>query len=116
VRIVGRGEDDIDPDALATLGIDLDAVRERVEKAFGPGALSRRGRCGGRMTPFCPRAKKALELTLREATALGASHLHADHIVLGLLRVGDGIAAQILAARGVTLEAARSRVAGRDAA
>ncbi len=45
VRIVGRGEDDLDPDALATLGIDLEAVRERVERAFGPGALSRRGRC-----------------------------------------------------------------------
>ena len=45
VRIVGRGEDDIDPDALATLGIDLDAVRERVERAFGPGALTRRRRC-----------------------------------------------------------------------
>ena len=45
VRIVGRGEDDIDRDALATLGIDLDAVRERVERAFGPGALIRRRRC-----------------------------------------------------------------------
>ena len=45
VRIVGRGEDDIDRDALATLGIDLDAVRERVERAFGPGALMRRRRC-----------------------------------------------------------------------
>ena len=68
VRIVGRGEDDIDRDALATLGIDLDAVRERVERAFGPGALSRRrplparrdrrGRSRSRA-----RAKKALELT-----------------------------------------------------
>ena len=71
VREVGRGDDGIDPDALATLGIDLDAVRERVERSFGPGALSRRGRCrrGGTSTrvPFCARAKKALELTLREA-------------------------------------------------
>jgi hypothetical protein len=75
VRMIGRGEEDIDPDALATLGIDLDAVRERVEKAFGAGALSRRGGCRGGTfgghVPFTPRAKKALELTLREGIALG---------------------------------------------
>ncbi|HEY7623294.1 MAG TPA: Clp protease N-terminal domain-containing protein [Solirubrobacteraceae bacterium] len=116
VRTVGRGEEDIDPQALATLGIDLDAVRERVERAFGPGALSRRGRCGSRAMPFCARAKKALELTLREAIALGARDLRSEHLVLGLLREGDGVAARILAARGVTLDAVRSRVAGQDAA
>jgi ATP-dependent Clp protease ATP-binding subunit ClpA len=120
VRIVGRGEDDIDPDALATLGIDLEAIRERVERAFGPGALSRRGRCrrGGvsmRM-PFCRRAKKAIELTLREAISLGERDLRTEHLVLGLLREGDGVAAQLLTERGVTLAAARARVAGRDAA
>ena len=120
VRIVGRGEDDIDPDALATLGIDLEAIRERVERAFGPGALSRRGRCrrGGvsmRM-PFCRRAKKAIELTLREAISLGDSNLRTEHLVLGLLREGDGVAARVLAERGVTLAAAREKVAGRDAA
>ena len=120
VRTVGRGEDDIDPDALATLGIDLEAVRERVERAFGPGALSRRGRCrrGGTSAtvPFTPRAKKALELTLREALSLGARDLETEHLVLGLLREGDGVAAKVLAERGVTLAAARERVAGRDAA
>ena len=120
VRMIGTGEDPIDPEALATLGIDLDAVRERVEKAFGPGALSRRGRCrrGGvsmRM-PFCRRAKKAIELTLREAISLGDRDLPAEHIVLGLLREGDGVAARVLAERGVTLAAAREKVAGRDAA
>jgi ATP-dependent Clp protease ATP-binding subunit ClpA len=120
VAIVGRGEQDIDPDALATLGIDLDAVRERVEKTFGPGALSRRGRgrrrgLGGHV-PFTPRAKKALELTLREGIALGAGELCGEHIVLGLLREGDGVAAQILHTRGVALEAVRARVDGRDAA
>jgi ATP-dependent Clp protease ATP-binding subunit ClpA len=120
VRMVGRGEDDIDPAALATLGIDLEAVRERVERAFGPGALSRRGRCrrGGVSThvPFCRRAKKALELTLREATSLGERELRAEHLVLGLLREGDGVAARVLTERGVTLSAAREKVAGRDAA
>jgi ATP-dependent Clp protease ATP-binding subunit ClpA len=120
VRMVGRGEDDIDPEALATLGIDLEAVRERVERAFGPGALSRRGRCrrGGVSThvPFTPRAKKSLELTLREAISLGARDLRAEHLVLGLLREGDGVAARVLAEHGVTLAAAREKVAGRDAA
>ena len=120
VRMVGRGDDDIDPAALATLGIDLEAVRERVERAFGPGALSRRGRCrrGGvsMRLPFCPRAKKALELTLREAISLGDRDLRAEHIVLGLLREGDGVAARLLTERGVTLAVAREKVAGRDAA
>ena len=120
VRMVGRGDDDIDPDALATLGIDLEAVRERVERAFGPGALSRRGRCrrGGvsRHVPFTARAKKALELTLREATGLGARDLRTEHLVLGLLREGDGVAARVLTERGVTLAAAREKVAGRHAA
>ena len=106
VRIVGRGEDDIDRDALATLGIDLEAVRERVERAFGPGALSRRGRCRrgglGAAVPFSARAKKALELTLREAISLGERDLRAEHLVLGLLREGDGVAARVLTERGVT--------------
>jgi ATP-dependent Clp protease ATP-binding subunit ClpA len=119
VGIIGRGEEDIDRDALATLGIDLDAVRERVEKAFGPGALSRGGRgCGSTLgqVPFTPRAKKALELTLREAIALGGRDLRSEHLVLGLLREGDGVAAQILRGRGVALDAVRARVKGRDAA
>jgi ATP-dependent Clp protease ATP-binding subunit ClpA len=120
VRIVGRGEDDIDPDALATLGIDLDAVRERVEKAFGPGALNRRGVCRGgllgRQIPFTPRAKKVLEVALREGIALGARELRGEHLILGLLREGDGVAARMLAARGVTHEAVRGKITGRDAA
>ncbi len=120
VRIVGRGEDDLDREALATLGIDLEAVRERVERAFGPGALSRRGRCRrgglGSAVPFSARAKKVLELTLREAISLGERDLRGEHLVLGLLREGDGVAARILAERGVTHAAARERVAGRDAA
>jgi ATP-dependent Clp protease ATP-binding subunit ClpA len=120
VRIIGRGEEDIDRDALATLGIDLDAVRERVEKAFGPGALNRPGGCRrglfGPQTPFTPRAKKALELTLREGIALGDRELRGEHLILGLLREGDGVAARILADRGVTLAGVRGKITGRDAA
>ena len=120
VAMIGRGEEDIDRDALATLGIDLDAVRERVERAFGRGALSRRRGCrGGTIgghVPFTPRAKKALELTLREGISLGARELGAEHLVLGLLREGGGVAAQVLHARGVALDEVRARVEGRDAA
>ena len=119
LRIIGPGDEGIDRDALATLGIDLDVVRERVERAFGPGALSNRARCRGRLStgiPFTPRAKKAIELALREAIVLGARDIRSEHLVLGLLRVGEGVAAQILNARGVAHDAARARVEGRDAA
>ena len=120
VRIIGPGNEDIDAAALATLGIDLDAVRERVERAFGPGALSNRAPCGrgplGGHMPFTPRAKKTLELALREAVALGAHEIRGEHLVLGLLREGDGVAAQILRARGVAYRDARARVEGRNAA
>jgi ATP-dependent Clp protease ATP-binding subunit ClpA len=120
VRIIGRGEDDLDADALAVLGIDLDAVRERVERAFGPGALRPRRRCrrGGVSVslPFTPRAKKALELSLREGIALGARELCGEHLVLGLLHEGDGVAARILRERGVALDDVRARVANRPAA
>jgi ATP-dependent Clp protease ATP-binding subunit ClpA len=104
-RIVGPGEPGLDAEALATLGIDLDAVRERVERTFGPGALARRpGRRGVdvRRRPFTPRAKKVLELSLREAIGAGDGFIGAEHLLLGLLREGEGVAARILAERGVT--------------
>jgi ATP-dependent Clp protease ATP-binding subunit ClpA len=120
-RIVGRGEPDIDADALATLGIDLDAIRERVERTFGPGALSRRP-CrrggllrGGEWRPFTPRAKKVLELSLREAIARGDDFIGAEHLLLGLVREGDGVAARILAAKGITRDVVLAGLA-RDAA
>jgi ATP-dependent Clp protease ATP-binding subunit ClpA len=111
-RVVGRGEPDIDADALATLGIDLDAVRERVERRFGAGALSgsrrcRRGRWLGAARPFTPRAKKALELSLREAVAMGDKAIGSEHVLLGLAREGDGVAARILRERGVDRAAVR---------
>jgi ATP-dependent Clp protease ATP-binding subunit ClpA len=120
-RIVGRGEPDLDSDALATLGIDLDAVRERVERTFGPGALSgrrtcRRGRLGvGPWIPFTPRAKKVLELSLREAVAMGDDFIGAEHVLLGVVREGEGVGAQILRERGVDRAAVRAALE-RDAA
>jgi ATP-dependent Clp protease ATP-binding subunit ClpA len=114
-RIVGRGDPGIDAGALATLGIDLDEVRERVERTFGPGALSGRRGCRrgwfGPMVPFTPRAKKALELSLREALALGDNFIGAEHVLLGLLREGDGVAARILRAHGVDRPAVQEALA-----
>ena len=111
-RIVGRGEPDLDADALATLGIDLDAVRERVERTFGAGALSRRRCRRGLMTggalPFTARAKKALELSLREAIAMGDDHIGSEHVLLGLAREGDGVAGGILRSRGIDRDAVRA--------
>jgi ATP-dependent Clp protease ATP-binding subunit ClpA len=82
--------DDLDADALAAVGIDLDSVRARVEQTFGPGALAagrgcRRGR-DPRAMPFTPEAKKALELALREALALGDGFIGAEHVALGAAR------------------------------
>jgi ATP-dependent Clp protease ATP-binding subunit ClpA len=116
-RIIGRGEPDLDADALATLGIDLDAVRERVEQTFGAGALSggqrcRRGALPRGTLPFTPRAKKVLELSLREAIAMGDRSIGGEHVLLGIAREGDGVAAVILRSRGVdraTVRAALER-------
>ena len=105
--IVGLLADELDAEALRTFGIELDAVRDRVEEAFGPGALDapRAHRCAspppGRHIPFTPRAKKALELALREALALKSRTITEEHLALGLLRVGEGLAARVLHDRGV---------------
>jgi ATP-dependent Clp protease ATP-binding subunit ClpA len=100
-----------DADALAALGIDLDEVRRRVEDAFGPGALDRasrgrrRRRSGGHI-PFSRQAKKALELSLREALLLRHNYIGTEHLLLGLLH-GEGAAHDALAARGARLDVAR---------
>ena len=78
----------IDSDALATLGIDLDEVKRRVEETFGPGALAR-GRAAKGRIPFAPDTKKALELSLRSALALDDKFIGSEHILLGLARTGE---------------------------
>jgi ATP-dependent Clp protease ATP-binding subunit ClpA len=98
-----RSAEDLDADALTTLGIDLDAVRDRVEATFGPGALDGNGpprEPGGRI-PFSPRARKVLELALREAIAMKSKVIRDGHIALGLLREGEGLAMKALHDRGV---------------
>jgi ATP-dependent Clp protease ATP-binding subunit ClpA len=94
--------DELDAEALTTLGIDLDAVRDRVEATFGPGALEGRDPHGpaGRI-PFSPRAKKVLELALREAIVLKSKSIRDGHIALGILREGEGLAMKALHDRGV---------------
>jgi ATP-dependent Clp protease ATP-binding subunit ClpA len=97
-----HGGDALDADALTTLGIDLDAVRERVEEAFGPGALDVPGtRAPGGRIPPSPRVKKVIELSLREALAMKSTSITDGHIVLGLLRDGEGLAMKILHDRGI---------------
>jgi ATP-dependent Clp protease ATP-binding subunit ClpC len=104
-------------EALTALGITEEAARQRVEEVTGRG---RQGPQRGRI-PFTPWAKKALELSLREAMAIGNSNIGTEHILLGLLRVGEGPTAQILAGLGVDQDRVRQQVikllsAGRDKA
>jgi len=113
VAHVGSG--DLDADALDALGIDLAAVREKVEATFGPGALdvpgpSWRGSGHGGHIPFSARAKKVLELSLREAIALKQKTISDGHIALGLLREGEGLAAKVLADQGVDLAGLRREI------
>ena len=112
VGYVGSG--DLDAEALSALGIDLTAVRSSVEASFGPGALDAdpspdRGARRGHI-PFTPRAKKVLELSLRETLALDQKAITDGHITLGLLREGEGLAAKVLADLGVDAAALRRDV------
>ena len=116
-RIIGPrhpGAGIADADALRAIGIDLDEVRATVEASFGPGALDRPGRRGRRgMTggpSFVPRAKKAMELSLREALALGHGYIGTEHLLLGILRLGEGVAYEILDARPGGAAALRPKV------
>ncbi len=114
MRPTGRSGVLSDGDALASIGIDLDEVRWRVEEAFGPGALDRT-RAGRRRRhiPFEPAAKRALELSLREALHLRHNYIGTEHLVLGLLAGADPVTAELLRERGVTLEQARAAVVRR---
>ena len=110
--IAHLGGEDLDAEALRTLGIDLDAVRDVAEATFGPGALD--PPCRGRQRkspghiPFTSRAKKVLELSLREAIALRSNRISDGHIALGLLREGEGLATKVLLDRGVDPRALRA--------
>ena len=91
--------------ALESLGISLDAVREQVQDIIGQGQQQPTGHI-----PFTPRAKKVLELSLREALQLGHSYIGTEHILLGLIREGEGVAAQVLVKLGADLNKVRQQV------
>jgi ATP-dependent Clp protease ATP-binding subunit ClpA len=102
----------LDREALATLGIDLDEVRRRIEESFGAGALESGGRRTSGHIPFTPEAKKALELALRESISLGDKHIGGEHVLLGLLRDEKAEAVAVLARTGASREAVRADLAG----
>ncbi|MCX6418276.1 MAG: ATP-dependent Clp protease ATP-binding subunit [Actinobacteria bacterium] len=91
--------------SLESLGISLEAVRSQVEEIIGQGQQAPSGHI-----PFTPRAKKVLELSLREALQLGHNYIGTEHILLGLIREGDGVAAQVLVKLGADLNRVRQQV------
>jgi ATP-dependent Clp protease ATP-binding subunit ClpA len=101
-----------DAEALASLGIDLGAVRERMEEVFGPGALERASAGGldpsaARIQCIAPRLKQALENTVERA---GEQPVRDEHVLLGMLSVSHSMAARVLADLGVSLESAEAAV------
>jgi ATP-dependent Clp protease ATP-binding subunit ClpC len=91
--------------ALESLGISLEGVRDQVEEIIGQGQTAPAGHI-----PFTPRAKKVLELSLREALQLGHNYIGTEHILLGLIREGEGVAAQVLQKLGADLNRVRQQV------
>ena len=91
--------------ALESLSISLEGVREQVQEIIGQGGSSPSGHI-----PFTPRAKKVLELSLREALQLGHNYIGTEHILLGLIREGEGVAAQVLVKLGADLSRVRQQV------
>jgi prophage maintenance system killer protein len=100
-----RQRDGIAAEALDACGVSLEAVRGQVEEIIGRGQESPAGHI-----PFTPRSKKVLELSLREALQLGHNYIGTEHILLGLIREGEGVAAQVLVRLGADLPRVRWQV------
>ena len=90
---------------LTELGISVETVRQQVEEIIGVGRVAPSGQI-----PFSPRSKKVLELSLRESLQLGHNYIGTEHILLGLLREGEGVAAQVLQRLGADLNRVRQQV------
>jgi len=101
-------EEGIAAAVLAELGIDLETARSAVEEVVGRGDEMARGHI-----PFTPRAKKALESSLREALDLNTDHIGTEHMLLGIVRDYEGAAAEVLAKHGASPEAVRAHVRSR---
>ena len=97
--------DSVAAKALRSLGVNLEAVREKVEETIGPAGAATTG-----SPPFTPRAKKVLELSLREALQLGHNYIGTEHILLGVVREGEGVGAQVLIGLGADLGRVRQAV------
>ena len=123
---IGLGNDPLDADALASLGIDLDAVRRATEASFGAGALERenprgggakwgrgRGRPPTGHIPLTHRSKKSLELALRAAVKLRHDSITSGHVLLGIIDQGDNAALLVLGKTGVSGRALRDEVTRR---
>ncbi|GAA2794865.1 Clp protease N-terminal domain-containing protein [Kitasatospora sp. CM 4170] len=119
-RLLGEGGD---AQALASIGVDLDAVRDAVESVFGAGALDapveeaeprRRGwfrsDAKGRRAPFTARARKVVELSLRESLRLKSGHIGVGHLLLGVIREGEGLGAKVIADHGLDFAALRRAI------
>ena len=99
-----REGDGVAAKALESLGISLERVREKVGETIGPTGSATTG------APFTPRAKKVLELSLREALQLGHNYIGTEHMLLGLVREGEGVGAQVLVSLGADLSRVRHQV------
>ncbi|MET1132506.1 MAG: Clp protease N-terminal domain-containing protein [Aeromicrobium sp.] len=102
----------LDADALAGIGIDLEAVRREADRTFGAHALERAGRRPGGHIPFAPEAKKALELALREAIRLKQKRIDGGHLLLGILRA-DCAGRALLVDAGVDIDSLRTVIEDR---
>ncbi len=102
--LISEGEG-VAAEALATLGISLEGVREKVEETIGMS-----GSAPTDPAPFTPRAKKVLELSLREALQMGHRYIGTEHLLLGLVREGEGVAATVLVSLGAELPRVRQVV------
>ncbi|MEU8346016.1 Clp amino terminal domain-containing protein, pathogenicity island component [Actinomadura meyerae] len=113
-RVNRTGGDVLDSEALRSIGIDLDAVRDATEQSFGEGALDvpagKLHRYRGGHIPFTPKAKKALELSLRHAIRLKQKRIASGHILLGILHDDDFLSARLAAEAGVDVPALRADI------
>lgn len=104
LALIGEGEG-VAATALRALDVDLDTLRREVAALVGRGQQQAKGHI-----PFTPRAKKALELSLRESVHLGHAYIGTEHLLLGIVREGEGPAAQVLQQRGIELNTVRQEV------
>ena len=110
-EIVGTDRRASDTEVLRTIGIDLDEVLSAVSDTFGADRVSRAMTGGRRGAPaFVPRAKRVMALALREAKELGHNYIGTEHLLLAIIREGNGVAAQILVKRTAGLAAVRDAV------